>query len=120
MEKTILIIDDNKADHDLIKEVIEQTEVQYRILTAETGEEGVELAKAENPDLILVDAAMPGVDGFMTCKQLREIKDLKSKVVMITGKLNEYDKEKALRMGADDYILKLVAAILETLLSLRG
>jgi len=118
MEKTILIIDDNKADHDLIKEVIEQTEMQSRILSVETGEEGVELARSENPDLILVDAAMPGMDGFQTCKQLRQIKGLNAKIVMITGKLNAYDKDRALEAGADDYILKLADVLLETLMTL--
>jgi len=118
MEKTILIIDDNKADHDLIKELIEQTEMQSRILSAETGKEGVELARSENPDLILVDAAMPGMDGFQTCQQLKQIKDINATIVMMTGKLSSYDKERALEAGADDYILKLADVLLEILMTL--
>jgi len=116
MEKLILIIDDYEADIKLIEEVIEQTEVKCRITTAESGEEGVEMAEKMKPDLILIDASMPGMDGFETCRQIKKLKSFDAKVIMITGKLSFYDKKKALEAGADDYIIKLAEPLLEAFL----
>ena len=65
---------------------------------------GLDEIKTKNPDIIILDVMMPGMDGFEFCKKVREFSDIP--IIFLTGKSNEDDKLNALMLGGDDYILK--------------
>ena len=76
-------------------------------MSAQTGEEGFELAKTKRPDLVILDLMLPGMDGFEVCKLLRGAKDTKNiPVLMLTAKNSETDQVVGLELGASDYISK--------------
>ncbi|MFH1519972.1 MAG: response regulator, partial [Candidatus Omnitrophota bacterium] len=104
MAKTILIIDDRETIRTSLADVL--AESGYRVLEAATGEEGLEKAREEKPDLMVVDTAMPGIDGHEVCRQIKEIERLPIKVLIYTGALSAINPLKARRAGADDYIVK--------------
>lgn len=83
--KKILVVDDEKDIRDLIKEAL--TKEKFSVITVSSGEEAIVLAKTDKPHLILLDIAMPGMDGYITCEELQ--KDSKTKnipVLFLTGK----------------------------------
>lgn len=83
--KKILVVDDESEIRDLLKERLAQN--KYSILLASGGQEALEICKGSLPDLILLDIAMPGMDGYESCKRLK--KDAKTKdipVLFLTGK----------------------------------
>ena len=101
----ILVVDDE--DH--IVELISYNLINsgYNVITANNGLDAVRLAKEENPDLILLDLMIPGLDGFDVCKAIRndnETKDIL--IIMLTAKGEELDKILGLELGADDYMTK--------------
>ena len=99
----ILIVDDEPALVRLMSQVLGQKENQ--ILTASTGQEALKVLFADKPDLVLLDVVMPGMDGWQTCKRIRELSDVP--IVMLTGKQkSEEDIVMGLECGADDYLLK--------------
>jgi DNA-binding response OmpR family regulator len=71
---------------------------------AAEGEQGLELARAEGPDLILLDLTLPGMDGLEVCRRLREFSD--AYIVIVSGREDELDKVEGLTAGADDYVTK--------------
>ena len=105
MTKKILIIDDSEQDRKIIKRFL--SGVGYdNIIMSETGEDGLVQAREQDPDIILLDTNLPGMDGFETCRQIKTIKGLKAKVIIVTGLVDAVDASKARRMGADDYCVK--------------
>ena len=102
MEKKILIVEDEKAIADIVTFNLEKE--GYTVLAAYDGEQGVEMAKAENPDLILLDLMLPKMDGYEVCKYLR--KSMNTPIIMLTAREEEVDKILGLELGADDYITK--------------
>ncbi len=102
MDKTILVVEDEKAIVDILRFNLERE--GYRVLAAFDGEEGVALAKSENPDLILLDLMLPKMDGFEVCKYIRRNMDMP--IIMLTAREEEVDKVLGLELGADDYITK--------------
>lgn len=102
MPKTILVIEDEKAIVDILTFNLERE--GYRVLAAFDGEEGVALAKSENPDLILLDLMLPKMDGFEVCKYIR--RNMTTPIIMLTAREEEVDKVLGLELGADDYITK--------------
>lgn len=102
MAKKVLIVDDEKNIVDIIKFNLKKE--GYQVLTASDGEEGVAVAFAENPDLILLDIMMPKMDGYEACKKIREKKG--TPIIMLTARAEEVDKVLGLEMGADDYVTK--------------
>jgi twitching motility two-component system response regulator PilH len=81
----------------------------HQVVAASSGEEGVELAKSELPDLVLMDVVMPGMNGFQATRQLlKSDKTATIPVIMVTTKDQETDKVWAMRQGAKDYIVKPV------------
>lgn len=102
MEKTILIIDDEKAIVDILTFNLQRE--GYRVVSALDGEEGVEVATRENPDLILLDLMLPKMDGFEVCKYIR--RTMSTPIIMLTAREEEVDKILGLELGADDYMTK--------------
>ena len=103
MEKTVLIIDDEKTIVDIL--TLNLNMAGYRTITAHDGDQGLALACSENPDLILLDVMMPYRDGFEVCRLFRE-RDKLTPVIMLTAREEERDKVMGLELGADDYITK--------------
>lgn len=77
----------------------------FRVEVAKTGPEGIELARKEPPDLVLLDVMLPGLNGFEVCEELRR-SDPDLPILMVTAKGEEQDKVRGLKLGADDYIVK--------------
>tara|TARA_B100001996_G_scaffold275003_2_gene215752 strand:- start:280 stop:975 length:696 start_codon:yes stop_codon:yes gene_type:complete len=103
--KHILIIEDERDIADLLQFNLEQR--QYSISVARNGESGIEIAKNEKPDLVLLDLMLPGIHGLDVCKVLKSDKNLeKTLIIMLTALGQEEDIVKGLESGADDYIPK--------------
>ncbi|GGK04909.1 hypothetical protein GCM10007084_30170 [Parabacteroides faecis] len=102
--KKILVIDDSDQIRWFLKHVFAK---EYEILEARNGNEGLNVAFATNPDLILCDVMMPVKDGFETCKELKaDPRTSQTPVVMLTAKVESEDIIVGLEAGADDYITK--------------
>ena len=102
MDRKILIVDDEKNIVDIIAFNLKKE--GYTVITAADGEEGVQKAMEENPDLILLDIMMPKMDGYEVCKKIREKKN--TPIIMLTARAEELDKVLGLELGADDYVTK--------------
>ena len=105
MSKKILIIEDDK----FLRELIAQKLFKEGFEAAEAidGEEGIKKIKSENPDLILLDLILPGIDGFEVLSRMREDSTLASISVIILSNLGQKeDVEKGLKLGAVDYLIK--------------
>jgi DNA-binding response OmpR family regulator len=77
----------------------------YDVSAASSGEEGLELAARVAPDCVLLDVMLPGIDGFETCRRLRQ-RGLRAPILMLTARSQEIDKVRGLELGADDYVTK--------------
>ncbi|MCX7884103.1 MAG: response regulator transcription factor [Caloramator sp.] len=101
----ILIIDDESNIVELIKYNLEMN--GYKVLYAYDGNEGLNIAREQNPDLILLDIMLPQMDGFDVCKEIKKDKEIEHiPIIMLTAKGEEFDKILGLELGADDYITK--------------
>jgi two-component system, OmpR family, alkaline phosphatase synthesis response regulator PhoP len=103
MGKKILVVDDEQSIVTLLQYNLEQA--GFEVITATDGEEGYYKAKAEEPDLMILDLMLPGMDGMEVCKQLRQQK-ISIPILMLTAKDDEFDKVLGLELGADDYLTK--------------
>jgi two-component system alkaline phosphatase synthesis response regulator PhoP len=104
-KEKILIIEDEKNIVELLKYNLE--EVGYRVQVAARGDSGLELARKEKPDLLILDLMLPGLDGIEICRILKQNeKTFALPIVMLTAKGTEADKVVGLELGADDYITK--------------
>lgn len=105
MTKTILIVEDETDILHLVEWHLRAED--YAILTAQNGIKGLDLAIEQQPDLIVLDLMLPGMDGLEVCKALkRNPKTENIPVVMLTAKGEEVDRIVGLELGADDYIVK--------------
>ena len=101
----IMIVDDSPTELHILKTMVENH--GHSVITAASGEEGVEKATAEKPDLILMDVVMPGLNGFQATRQLSKQPETESiPVIIVTTKDQETDKLWGMRQGAKDYIVK--------------
>ncbi len=105
MKEKILIVED---DNDIIKMLEYNLNKEgFKILSSRNGEDALDAAKKEYPDLIILDLMLPGMDGFEVCKALRNnSKTAAISIIMLTAKSQESDKVIGLELGADDYITK--------------
>ncbi|WP_394340840.1 hybrid sensor histidine kinase/response regulator transcription factor [Parabacteroides chinchillae] len=104
MGKKLLIIDDSDQIRWFLKHIFNK---EYQILEARNGEEGLEVAFRELPDLILCDVMMPVKDGIKTCRELKsDSRTAQIPVVMLTAKVESEDIVVGIEAGADDYITK--------------
>jgi phosphoribosyl 1,2-cyclic phosphodiesterase/DNA-binding NarL/FixJ family response regulator len=106
--KTVLIIDDDSEYRRLTGEILE--EHGWRVLHGSTGEEGIEIAKANCPDVVLCDLLMARGNGFQVCRALRPMESLRrTKIIVTSGRDFESDRQAALSAGADDYLTKPIS-----------
>ncbi|WP_315067260.1 response regulator transcription factor [uncultured Clostridium sp.] len=104
-KEKILIVDDEEHIVELIK--FNLLNAGYDVFTANDGIEAVKIAKAEKPNLLLLDLMLPGIDGFDVCKEIKRDNEMKkTSIIMLTAKGEELDKILGLELGADDYITK--------------
>ena len=102
----ILVVDDEPRYVRLMEANL-KTE-GYDVLMAYDGEGGIEQVVTHSPDLVLLDIMMPGMDGFATCKRIREFSNVP--IIVVTAKGDERDRVRGLDLGADDYIVKPFSA----------
>jgi DNA-binding response OmpR family regulator len=100
----VLVIDDDIAMTEMLKVTLEPR--AFEVFTAHTGEEGIKAAKAQNPDVIILDLFMPGMDGWQVCKSIRRHSQVPILVLSAINKPGTVAK--ALDEGADDYLIKPV------------
>ncbi len=101
----ILIVDDSPTDTRVFTTVLERN--GHSVITAGTAEEGVEAAKRELPDLVLMDVIMPGMNGFQATRALsRDPTTQHIPVIIVSTKNMETDRVWGLRQGAKDYLVK--------------
>ena len=80
---------------------------EYETLTARDGVEGVRIARAERPDLILLDVSMPNMDGFEACRQLRQLEVTRdTPIIMVTTRGEPHNVESGYEVGCNDYVTK--------------
>ncbi len=101
MEK-IMVVDDDINICELLRLYLEKE--QYTVVLANNGNEAIAKFSTENPDLILLDVMMPGLDGWQVCRELR--KNSNVPIIMLTAKGETFDKVLGLELGADDYVVK--------------
>lgn len=105
MPQKILIIDDSPAIHALLRARLKDEPVA--LFSANSGEEGLSMAAAQTPDLILLDVEMPAPDGFEVCRRLKLDSNLAQiPVIFLTGAASSEEKIRGLELGAVDYITK--------------
>jgi len=105
MAKKILVVDDEIDLLKLVKRCLERC--NYKISTAESGEEALNKIYAESPDLVILDINMPNMSGLEVCKRIRtDPLYKKMRIVMLTVKAADTDKVKGLNIGADEYLAK--------------
>jgi two-component system, cell cycle response regulator DivK len=103
----VLVVEDNEKNMKLFRDVLQAT--GYRTLEATTGEDAVELSAEHGPDLVLMDAQLPGIDGFETLRRLRaDERTAGTRVVALTAQAMAGDRERFLEAGFDGYISKPV------------
>ncbi len=102
MPRTILLVDDDALMRRSLAFHLEQA--GYQVHTAATAEDAISLVKHTPPDLVLLDIALPGMDGLQALRELKAMQNLP--VIFLTGRRREFDEVLGLELGADDYITK--------------
>ncbi len=102
MQYKILIVDDDENICELLRLYLEKD--GFETVVANDGEQAVKLATQYNPDLILLDIMLPGLDGWQVCREIR--KSSETPIIMLTAKGETFDKILGLELGADDYVTK--------------
>jgi CheY-like chemotaxis protein len=105
-EQKILLVDDSSTTL-LIEEMMLREHTQYQLVLARDGEEAVEKAVAEKPNLVLMDVIMPRMNGFEACREMRKHEDLqKVPIIMVTSRGESYNVEQGFESGCNDYVTK--------------
>jgi len=102
MARKVLIVEDDHNIADLLRLYLEKE--GYEVAIAPDGVKGVERFRSEQPDLVLLDVMLPGMDGWAVCRSIRT--ESKTPIIMLTAKSETEDKVYGLKQGADDYITK--------------
>lgn len=103
MELKVLLIEDQESIRKFTKINLERE--NFVTLEAGTGEEGIEIARREKPDMVILDIMLPGIDGYEVCRTLRN-EQPGIGIIMLTAKTQDIDKIEGLEQGADDYMVK--------------
>lgn len=109
-QPVILVVEDESAQREVIRYNLEAE--GFRVVIAEDGEEGLLVAREEQPDLILLDWMLPKVSGIEVCRQLKMRDDTRAiPIVMLSARTEDQDKVRGLETGADDYVIKPYSVI---------
>ena len=101
--KNVLIIEDNPT---MLRGIKDNFEIKgYKVKAARDGEQGLNMALADNPDLIILDIMLPKINGYEVCEKIRK-NNLDMPIIMLTAKDQEADVILGLNLGADDYVTK--------------
>jgi len=101
-DRTILVVDDERKIRQLVRAYLEKD--GFSVLEAATGREAIESVRVHQPDLVVLDIMLPGLDGIEALREIRTFSDVY--VVMLTARAEEVDKLIGLSVGADDYLAK--------------
>jgi two-component system cell cycle response regulator DivK len=105
MNKKILVIEDQEDNRRILRDLL--TSTGYEVIEALTGVEGVTAAETHRPDLILMDAQLPGIDGYEATRRIKAIPNLqKVPIIMVTSYALSGDDVKAFEAGCDAYVAK--------------
>jgi CheY-like chemotaxis protein len=105
--RTILVVDDEPSVRAIVLASIRVRGTRYAVIEAGNGADALAQARRHQPDLVLLDVALPDRDGFWVCRQLKTASDTASiPVIMLTAMSLQSDREQALAAGADGYIVK--------------
>jgi DNA-binding response OmpR family regulator len=103
--QTILVIDDDELVSRTLQRALKLYE--YQVMVANSGTEGLHVARRHRPDLLVLDVVMPGTDGYQVCRQVRGDPLLKDvPILFLTAKAKDEDKIEGFRAGGDDYLAK--------------
>jgi len=105
MSKRILVVEDQEDNRRILRDLL--TSASYEMIEAVTGEEGVTLAEAQRPDLILMDIQLPGLDGYEATRQIKANPALRQiPIIAVTSYALSGDEAKAQAAGCDGYVTK--------------
>ncbi|MBM3133269.1 MAG: response regulator transcription factor [Chloroflexi bacterium] len=104
---SVLVVDDDMRVLRVTQDIL--GDKGYRVFTSTDGHTGLEVLRKENPDVVLLDIMMPGMDGLTVCRRIREFSRVP--IIMVTAKGDDEEKAKGLDAGADDYVTKPFSAI---------
>ncbi|MFA7309542.1 MAG: response regulator [Candidatus Paceibacterota bacterium] len=114
----ILIVEDDPLLSGLLAQELQSK--QFRIRSAQTGEEGLMIAKSEKPDLMLLDILLPGIDGFEVLRQIKSDPELKHiRVIILSNLGQENDILRGTELGAERYIVKVTLSLAEVVQTVR-
>ncbi|RPJ52329.1 MAG: DNA-binding response regulator [Chloroflexi bacterium] len=102
----ILVIDDDEGMTELLTLLL--SPASSEVIVANSGQEGIDLTKKRSPDVIILDLMMPGMNGWITCKEIRQFSDVP--ILILTAMDAPGVVAQALDVGADDYLLKPVSS----------
>ena len=101
----ILLVEDNELNRDMLTRRLKRK--GFTVLCAENGQEGIDVAKSKNPDIILMDLSLPVVDGWTAAERLKADATTKPiPIIALTAHAMKGDRERALEVGCDDYDTK--------------
>jgi two-component system cell cycle response regulator DivK len=105
----ILYIEDNRDNRLLVRRILLASDYEFDLEEAESAKQGIEMAKQNPPDLILMDVSMPEMDGLTATGYIRSLPELQDTVIVaLTANAMQGDKERTLEAGCDGYIRKPV------------
>jgi two-component system cell cycle response regulator DivK len=105
MSARILVVEDHEENRRIMRDLL--TSAGYEMIEAVTGEEGVTLAQAQHPDLILMDIQLPGIDGYETTRRIKANPALRAiPIIAVTSYALSGDDVKAREAGCNDYVTK--------------
>ena len=103
-ENRILIVDDQPMNVEILYKILKR---DYVVETASDGEEGLDKVRQFEPDLVLLDVMMPGIDGYEVCRRIKAspVGDF-TQVILVSGKASQFERQEGYEAGADDYLSK--------------
>ncbi len=105
MTKRILVVEDQEDNRTIVRDLL--TNAGYEVIEATTGTDGVSVAKAERPDLILMDIQLPGIDGYEAARQIKaDPSTERTPIIAVTSYALSGDENKAIEAGCDAYFAK--------------